>query len=117
MGTEHDIAGLEQDLRQLSAGLATLGGGEDVEEIIKVIHGAGWTSIAEMFLISNIVKSLNAHVETVGGLKQALIEGSHRITPDRRRASGPAPAPPAREGDPTHSPGEVGGPFPPPLQD
>jgi hypothetical protein len=116
MGTEHDIAGLEQDLRQLSAGLATLGSGEDVEELIKVVHRPGWTSIAEMFLISNIVKSLNAHVETVGGLKQALIEGSHRITADTRHASGPAPAPPVREGGP-HSGGGRGEGGVPPVED
>ena len=97
---EKEIRALESGLKQLSQSLAELGGGRDIEELIPIIHGPGYTTEAEHYFVAGITDSLTQQVQNVTWLKNLLIEGTRVIgEPDikgKKKNNQPTPAPPIR---------------------
>jgi hypothetical protein len=106
---EKEIRALELSLEQLRQSLAELGGGRDIEELILIIHGPGYTTAVEHYFVAGITDSLTQQVQNVTWLKNLLIEGTRVIgepdvtgkkttSPRLRLRSGPA-VPPSLERD------------------
>jgi hypothetical protein len=55
---EIDVEALGSSLRELSESIGELGDGQDVGDLIKAIHGPGWTTLPEHELVSGITRSL-----------------------------------------------------------
>jgi hypothetical protein len=70
---------LKQKLKGFNKTLGKLGNGSDVEELLKIIHRPGWTTIAELTFVHGIVDSMHAHVEAIHALKSALLSGSKQV--------------------------------------
>lgn len=101
---EKEIRALESSLKRLSQSLAELGGGRDIEELIPIIHGPGYTTEVEHYFVAGITDSLTQQVQNVTWLKNLLIEGTRVIgEPDAKgkKTNQPTPAPPIRTGGPT----------------
>jgi hypothetical protein len=61
---KHDIPGLEAKLRGIKRALAEVGSPTAVDDLIKVIHGPGWTTPAEFALVSAMADSLQKQLGT-----------------------------------------------------
>lgn len=77
--SEHDIAHLERRIRELSGHLTDMADDTDMQELLRIIHGPGWTTPAEYLLVNAIVDAMHEHTKTLVGLKQALINGSRAV--------------------------------------
>ena len=81
-GTQHDakIKTLETGLNQLSDKLATFGShSKQISELIPIIHRPGWTTIAEVMLVSGLVESMNKHIDVLNAQHTALIRGAQAV--------------------------------------
>jgi len=63
-----EIRGLETRLKELAQAIGDLGDGNDVEDLIPIIHRPGWTT-----------EALTAQVRTANELKRTLVEGARMI--------------------------------------
>jgi hypothetical protein len=103
---EKEIRALESSLKRLSQSLAELGGGRDIEELIPIVHGPGYTTEVEHYFVAGITDSLTQQVQNVTWLKNLLIDGTRVIgEPEAtgKKNNQPTPAPPIRTGGPTIS--------------
>jgi len=76
---KHDLKHLEERLELLAKGMAKLGDGKDLRELIPIIRKPGWTTPAEFLLVTGVVDSMIAHAEGLAGLKDALVKGSRAV--------------------------------------
>lgn len=75
----HDINGLQDRIQHLRQLLAELTAEKDFEELLRIIHFPGYTTLAEFQLVSGIVDAMNGHAQVLVAQKQLLIEGSRTI--------------------------------------
>ena len=74
-----DIKRCEAQAQQLVTGLETLADKREFEEFIKIIHGPGWTTIAEAIFVTGIMDSMQTHATALHALKKALLAGSRAV--------------------------------------
>ena len=74
----HDISSLEKQIKALNRRLKLVAEDDELRELLRDIHGPGWTTPAEFKLVSSIVIALDAHVKAIGALKTNLLEGSRQ---------------------------------------
>jgi hypothetical protein len=80
--SQHDaqIKALEARLNLLSDKLASfVGPSQQVGELIPVIHRPGWTTVAELALVSGLVDSMIRHAELIGDLHLTLMRGAQAV--------------------------------------
>jgi ABC-type thiamin/hydroxymethylpyrimidine transport system permease subunit len=88
--TNQTATQLETQLRELHKGFQNLAGEQDsVHSLISMIHKPGWTTIAEVALVTGIVDAMLAHTKALNDLKQALLSGASKVSLN------PQPLPPA----------------------
>jgi hypothetical protein len=75
----HDIQKLEMLIKGLQGVLGELGDEAELESLLKIIHGPGWTTLPEYTFVVAITESMTAHARALVSLKQALMEGSRAI--------------------------------------
>ena len=75
----HDIRHLEGRLKTLVLTLETVRSKQEFEELIKIVHGPGWTTPAEYQLVAGVVESMISHAEALNALKVVLLEASKEI--------------------------------------
>ena len=83
--TKHDakIKALEGRLSQLSDKLASLHAhSTQVSELIPVIHRPGWTTLAEVTLVSGMVEAMIKHTEVMAELHSSLMSGAQAVGKD-----------------------------------
>lgn len=76
---KHDVARLEGRIRELHGHLKGLTQDEDMNELLRIIHRPGWTTVAEFMLVEGLVEAIHTQVAMVNGLKQTLMNGSRII--------------------------------------
>jgi hypothetical protein len=80
--TQHDaqIKALEGRLNLLGDKLASLiGPSQQVGDLIPLIHRPGWTTVAELALVSGLVDSMIRHTELIGDLHATLMRGVQAV--------------------------------------
>ena len=87
----HDLAALEGRIKELQqvmgelskpapSGLkASAAGGDDFAELFTVIHRPGWTSVAELMLVTGLVDAMTLHAKTLSAMKQSLMAGARAV--------------------------------------
>ena len=73
------LAQLEAKIKGLNADLAKLGDSKPTEELLRIIHQPGWTTIAEGLLVEAIVASMHAQVGAALELRTALLNAASRV--------------------------------------
>jgi len=77
---EAQIKALEARLNLLGDKLASLvGPSQQVGELIPVIHRPGWTTVAELALVSGLVESMIKQTELIGDLHTTLMRGAQAV--------------------------------------
>ncbi len=66
-------------LRELKAAYVGLGTSDDFEELFHIIHGPGWTTLPEIFLMNALVDAAESNVQDAQRLRTALLEGARTI--------------------------------------
>lgn len=87
---KHDIQGLGERIKKLDASLKALAGsgdqkaagasGEDLADLIRIIHQPGWTTPAEFILVSGLVDSLLSQTEALAAHKKILMAGGRAVS-------------------------------------
>ncbi len=77
--TDNHVSELNGRLREIEAAYAKLGSSDDFEELFRVIHGPGWTTLPEIFLMNALVDAAESNVQDARRLRQALLEGARTI--------------------------------------
>ena len=70
---------LNRRLRELNAAYVSLGKSDDFEELFKITHGPGWTTLPEIFLVNALVNAAESNVKDAQRLRKALVEGARTI--------------------------------------
>jgi hypothetical protein len=76
------IEELDQRLRELSAAFTGLGDTGDIEELLRVIHFPGWTSLRDVFFVNTLMDIVQQTTVTVEKQRAALRDGIQRIAAD-----------------------------------
>ena len=69
------IEKLDQRLRELGAAFAGLGSTEDIEEMLKVIHAPGWTSLRDVFFVNAMLDVVQQTAANAAQQRAALRDG------------------------------------------
>jgi len=85
---KHQLAHIESGLKELRDGLAALAHDKPIEELLRIIHKPGWTTLAEVTMVAGLLDSMLLHTRALTGLKQALLTGAEAV------ALNPQPLPP-----------------------
>jgi len=75
---EH-VKELNRRLRELQAAYVGLGTSDDFEELFRIIHGPGWTTLPEVFLMNVLVDAAESNVQDAQRLRKGLLEGARTI--------------------------------------
>jgi hypothetical protein len=85
MSTQHiddggrHIEQLDHRLRDLSAAFADLGTSDDFEEVFRIIHFPGWTTVIDVFFMNTLIDSAERAVNDARLVRKALLEGAQAI--------------------------------------
>lgn len=83
----HDIKALEKKVTDLSNALAHLGTTDDLKELIRIIHGPGWTTPAEFLLVTSALESISAQTRIVTTQRQQLLAAAREVKPEEAFAA------------------------------
>lgn len=72
------LSHLEQRIRHLITVTKSVTN-DDHEELLTIIHKPGWTTLAEVALVTNAVDHLIRHTETLTEARKGLIEGARAV--------------------------------------
>lgn len=75
---QHDIEKLAREIDSLHESLEMFSAGW--EDLIKIIHMPGWTTLPEYKLVWAVVSGMNAHVKAMNDQKKILWESASEIS-------------------------------------
>ena len=79
MATKADIARLEKQVTALSDALAKLNSPDDWKRLILILRRPGWTTPAELLLVSGVLEGMRAQAVALGALKTQFIKGAEAV--------------------------------------
>lgn len=79
MANRANIDRLEKKITALSDALAHLGSEEDFRELIRIIRFPGWTTPAELLLVTATVDTMLGYARVLTQQKAALLKGSKAV--------------------------------------
>jgi hypothetical protein len=79
MSQEHDIKGLEQQIRALHESVTKLYAAKHGETLASTIHRPGWTSKPEFALVQGHVKHLQQSISGIHEAFDALVAAAKQI--------------------------------------
>jgi hypothetical protein len=74
-----DAKTVESHVNTLSKGLKGLAEAPEFTELLTIIHRPGWTTPAEALLVAGMLEAMNAHVQHLTLMKQALLAGARAV--------------------------------------
>jgi hypothetical protein len=74
-----DVKTVESHVNNLTKGLKGLAEAPEFAELLTIIHRPGWTTPAEAALVAGMLEAMNAHVQHLTRMKQALLEGARAV--------------------------------------
>jgi len=74
-----DVTELEERIKSAGKSLAQLKTENFTEELLKIIHGPGWTSVAESLFARHILNAVEQHAKALNQLQQGLLEASRAV--------------------------------------
>lgn len=77
----HDLSKLERQIEVLDRRIGELASLRLTKELVPIIHGPGWTTIAEVALVENAVESLTHTVEGQIHQTKRLLDAARQVRP------------------------------------
>jgi hypothetical protein len=69
----------EKQLAELNNVMQSLVAQDSFEDLIRVIHKPGWTTIAEVELFAGLVEHMTSQARSLAALKRVLISGASKV--------------------------------------
>jgi hypothetical protein len=76
------IEKLDRRLQELSATFAGLGNTDDIDELLRVIHAPGWTSLRDVFFVNTLLDVVQQTALDASNQRAALRDGVLLIAKD-----------------------------------
>jgi hypothetical protein len=76
---KHDLAKLESHINAIKSAHSDLGTPDGWDEISRIIHQPGWTTIAETLLVLNALESIASQTRQLVGLKNGVLNGARAV--------------------------------------
>ncbi len=76
---KHDVTKLERHIKELSQNLTGLADNTEFDELLKIIHRPGWTTLPEFLFATGIVESMTAQTRAMHDLKRTLLNASRKV--------------------------------------
>lgn len=70
---------LDERLRALAAGFADLGSSDDFDEMLRIIHAPGWTTLIDVAFMNSLVEATERNVDDARHLRVAILQGARAI--------------------------------------
>jgi hypothetical protein len=74
-----DVKTVEAHVNTLTKGLKALADAPEFAELLTIIHRPGWTTPAEAGLVAGMLEAMNAQVQHLTQMKQALLTGARAV--------------------------------------
>ena len=79
MPNKADITRLEKQITALSDALAKLNTPDDWKRLILILRRPGWTTLAELILVTAILDGMQVQAAALVGIKTQLLKGSEAV--------------------------------------
>ncbi len=76
---KHELNQLESHIQALKTSHAALANTDELDELWRIIHNPGWTSIAELAFVVNGLESARAQTQQLATLKQGLVKAAKLV--------------------------------------
>jgi len=76
---EHALSTLETGIDRLQKGFEGLRDDDGFAELLRIIHRPGWTTPAELELVTGLVEIMDSHVKALTRMRELLIRGSREV--------------------------------------
>ena len=76
---EHDIDKLVAGIRGLQQAIGKLATDNNTEELMRIIHKPGWTTLAEFKLVSGMLDSAQDHADALNRHLRNLLQGARQV--------------------------------------
>jgi hypothetical protein len=83
---QHDIGTLEKQMQIFDEKVDSIGGLYD--ELRPIVHGPGWTTIAEFMLVTLALDELNQHADAIRRARAHLVAAAKAVAPAGVRGNG-----------------------------
>jgi hypothetical protein len=74
-----DVADLEVKIRRMDENVSKLHSARHAQELLRVIHKPGWTTVAEAALVNAMVDSLLMHMDNVHRAHDTLLSAARQV--------------------------------------
>ena len=76
---KHELAQLEEQIQALKTTHAALASGDALDELLKIIHRPGWTTVAELAFVQTGLESVRAQTVQLRTLTQGLLNAAKLV--------------------------------------
>lgn len=75
----HEIVKLEQLINSVKSAQSNFNSADEWEELWRIVHQPGWTTIAEATLVLNTVESIKTQMIQLNALRNGLLAGARLV--------------------------------------
>lgn len=76
---KHELSQLEGEIQALKTSHAALASGDSLDELLRIIHRPGWTSVAELAFVRTGLESVRAQTAQLNALTQGLLNAAKLV--------------------------------------
>ena len=76
---KHELNQLEGEIQALKTSHAALASGDSLDELFRIIHQPGWTSIAELAFVRAGLESIRAQTAQLHAFTQGLVGAAKQV--------------------------------------
>lgn len=76
---KHELTQLEGEIQALKTSHAALASGDSLDELLRIIHRPGWTSVAELAFVRTGLESVRAQTAQLNALTQGLLNAAKLV--------------------------------------
>jgi len=76
---KHELTLLEGEIQALKTSHAALASGDSLDELLKIIHRPGWTTLAELAFVRTGLESIRAQTAQLNALTEGLVGAAKQV--------------------------------------
>jgi len=80
---KHELSQVEAHIQALKTSHAALASSDELDQLWRIIHQPGWTTLAELAFLMNGLESIKAQTVQLTALKQGLVKSASLVTATR----------------------------------
>jgi len=80
---KHELSKIESHIQARRTAHAALAGGGEMDELFKIIHNPGWTTLAEAAFLVASLESINAQSAQLAAMQKSLLAAAQLVNTAR----------------------------------